>query len=157
MRHDKTFIIENAELTFLNFEGREGKFNKEGERGFAVFLPEDIAAQMEEDGWNIKSLESREEGGPARPLINVGVRFDVYPPRIILLTSETRTQLDEKSCEILDWADIRMVDLIGRAYEYNVGGKTGLKAYLQSMFVTIEEDPLERKYGIIENPPVNYG
>jgi hypothetical protein len=157
MRHEKTFMIENAELTFLNFEGRAGKFNEKGERGFAVFLPEDVARQMEDDGWNIKTLDSREEGEPPRSIINVGVRFDVYPPRIVLLTSESRTQLDEKSCEILDWADIRMVDLIARGYDYNFAGRQGLKAYLQSMFVTIEEDPLERKYGVIENPPVNYG
>lgn len=157
MRHDKTFMIEDASLTFLNFEGREGRFNKAGERSFVAFLPEELAAQLAEDGWNVSSLASREEGEPDRPIINVGVRFDVYPPRIVLLTSETRTQLDEKTCEILDWADILAVDFIARAYNYNFAGRTGIKAYLQSMFVTIQEDPLERKYGIIENPPVNYG
>jgi hypothetical protein len=48
----------------------------------------------------------------------------------------------------LDWADIRTCDLIARAYEWTVNGKTGVKAYLQSMFITIEEDALERKYAI---------
>jgi hypothetical protein len=47
---------------------------------------------------------------------------------------------------MLDWADIKSSDLICRAYEWDVNGKTGIKAYLQSLFVTIEEDYLDRKY-----------
>jgi len=69
-----------------------------------------------------------------------------------MLTSTTRTQLDEASVEVLDWADFKTVDLIARGYEWSVNGKSGVKAYLQSMFITIEEDALERKYAIHENP-----
>jgi len=57
----------------------------------------------------------------------------------------------------LDWADIKTADLIARGYDWNVGGKSGTKAYLQSLFVTIEEDALERKYSIHENPATSYG
>jgi hypothetical protein len=45
-----------------------------------------------------------------------------------------------------------MVDLICRGYQWVVGDKFGMKAYLQSMFVTIDEDPLELKYAINKNP-----
>jgi hypothetical protein len=47
---------------------------------------------------------------------------------------------------MLDWVDIINVDLIVRPYAWTVNQKSGVKAYLQSLYVTIEEDPLEIKY-----------
>lgn len=151
----KSFKIEDAKLlpgSFRNFEGREGPYNRKGDRSFCVVLPDDVAAAMELDGWNIRHLDPREEGDSPTPYIQVAVNFENRPPRIVLLTSTTRTQLDESSVETLDWADIATADFIARGYEWSVNGKTGVKAYLQSLFVTIEEDELDRKYAYYENP-----
>lgn len=153
----KTFMIEDARIIFRNFSGKEGQYNREGDRNFAVVLPPDVAETMTKDGWNVRVLDPREEGDEPTPYVSVAVNFDNRPPRVILLTSTTRTQLNEASVEILDWADIRTADLIARGYDWNVNGKQGTKAYLQSLFVTIEEDALERKYAIHENPPTEYG
>jgi uncharacterized lipoprotein YajG len=65
-----------------------------------------------------------------------------------MITSTARTHLNEDSVEVLDWAVIKIADLIARGYEWTVNGKTGIKAYVQSLFVTIEEDELERKYAV---------
>ncbi len=145
-------MVEDATIIFRNFAGKEGQYNREGDRNFAVILPNDVAIQMLEDGWNVRYLEPREEGDEPTPHIQVAVNFKNYPPRVVMLTSTTRTQLDEESVEVLDWADIRLADLIARGYEWTVGDKSGIKAYLQSLFVTIEEDALEQKYSINENP-----
>jgi hypothetical protein len=147
---NKSFMVEDAEIIFRNFEGREGPYNKKGERSFAVVLTDEVAAQMLEDGWNVKFLEPREEGDNPRPFISVAARFDKYPPRVFLITTNSRTQLDESSVEVLDWTNFKTVDLIARGSYWEVNGKSGWKAYLQSMFVTIEEDALERKYAINE-------
>jgi len=149
----KTFMVEDAPIIFRNFAGKEGQYNREGDRNFAVVLPFDVAEQMLADGWNVRYLEAREEGDSDTPYISIAVNFKNRPPRVVLLTSTTRTQLDEESVEVLDWADIQSADLIARGYDWSVNGKTGTKAYLQSLFVTIEEDALERKYSINENPP----
>lgn len=144
----KTFMIEDARIIFRNFSGKEGQYNREGDRNFAVVIPDDVAEQMLEDGWNVRYLEPREEGDEPTPYVSVSVNFNNRPPRVVLLTSTTRTQLDADSVEVLDWSDIKTADLIARGYDWNVNGKSGTKAYLQSLFVTIEEDALERKYAI---------
>lgn len=137
-------------LLFRNFAGKEGQYNREGDRNFCVLLPPDLAAAMLNDGWNIKSLRSRSEDEPPQAYIQVAVSYKGRPPRVVIITTrrgeKVRTELFENEVEILDWVDIRSVDLIIRPYHWSVSGKTGVKAYLKSLFITIEEDPLELKY-----------
>jgi hypothetical protein len=144
----QTFQVDDARLLFRNFSGKEGQYNKEGERSFSVVLTPTVAEQMIEDGWNVKYLSSRDEEEEDTPIIQVSVRFDIRPPRVVLITDSGRTQLDEDTIAALDWVDIKVADLIARGYQWSVNGKSGTKAYLQSLFITIEEDALEKKYGI---------
>lgn len=144
----KTFMVEDARLLFRNFSGEESQYNTTGDREFSLILDPDIGDQMLKDGWNVKLLPSREEGVPDTPYISVRVNFKNRPPNIVLITSTARTNLREDTVGILDWADIQMCDLIARGYDWSVGDKSGTKAYLQTMFVTIEEDALERKYAV---------
>ena len=145
-----TVTIEDARLVFKNFEGKKGRYNDEGERSFSVILDEKTAEVMLKDGWNVKFLKAREEGESDTPYIQVKVSFDNYPPRVVMITSVSRINLDSKSVSALDWADIATADLIIRAYQWDVNGKQGIAAYLKSLFVTIAEDELERKYAINE-------
>lgn len=148
MSEAPTFMIEDAQIIFRNFAGKEGPFNAEGDKNFCVILEPDMARQMEKDGWNIKWLEAREEGDVETPYVQVRVSYKNRPPRVVMMTSTARTNLNEDSVETLDWVDIQSVDLICRGFEWTVNGKSGIKAYLQSLFVKIEEDPLEKKYAI---------
>jgi hypothetical protein len=111
-----------------------------------------LMTAMAEDNWNVKWLQPRgeEENETPQAYLPVAVNFKGRPPRIVLITSRGRTNLDEDAIEMLDWADIINVDLIVRPYEWNVNGKTGIKAYLQSLYVTIEEDALELKYSELD-------
>lgn len=148
MAQDNTVLMEGVSIIFRNFAGKEGQYNREGDRNFAVKLDDEIADVMARDGWNIKQLAPREDDEEAetQAYLPVSVNYKGRPPRIVLVTSRGRTNLTEDQVEMLDWADITNVDLIVRPYAWEVSGRTGIKAYLQSMYVTIEEDPLERKY-----------
>lgn len=153
--NDNTVLMEGVEIIFRNFAGKESQYNREGDRNFGVLLPDEaVVAQLTEDGWNVKFLKPREEDADdseaPRPWLPVSVNFKGRPPRVVIITSRGRTNLDEDSVEMLDWADIKNVDLIVRPYEWSVNGKSGIKAYLQSIYVTIDEDPLELKYADLD-------
>jgi len=148
---DNTVLMEGVRIIFRNFTGKEGQYNKAGDRNFAVVVDEDNANKMAADGWNIKKIDPREgyEEDGVTFYLPVAIRFDVFPPRVVLVTSHGRTQLGEDQIEMLDWADITNVDMIVRPHNWEMpGGKTGVKAYVKTMYVTIEEDALEAKYGI---------
>lgn len=147
-KKDNTVLMEGVQIIFRNFAGREGQYNREGDRNFAVLLDEKVAHDMAEDNWNVKWLRPRneEEGEAPQAYLPISVNFKGRPPRIVLVTSRGRTNLDESQVETLDWVDIINVDLIVRPYEWTVNQKSGVKAYLQSIYVTIDEDPLEIKY-----------
>lgn len=149
-RQDNTVLLEDVRIIFRNFAGREGMYNREGDRNFAVLLPPDIAEQLAKDGWNVKMLKAREEGEEDQAYISVTVSFKGRPPTIKMITSRGQTFLDEDSVETLDWVDIQQVDLIIRPYDWAVSGNTGRKAYLQSLYITIIEDPLQLKYSNME-------
>lgn len=145
-RGDGTLIMEDARIVFRNFAGNEGMYNREGDRNFCVLLEDDLAEQMLEDGWNVKRLKPRDGAEVGTAYIQVSVGFKGRPPRMVMITSQGRTDLGEEECVLLDWADIEKVDLIIRPYHWNVNGRTGVKAYLKSIFVVIHEDYLELKY-----------
>lgn len=147
-------VIEGAELIFRNFTGKETKFNRPGVRNFGVKLNDELAHQMAEDDWNVKWLQPREEDEDEVPQawVPVEVAYDKgRPPHIVLLTAgeeKKRTVLVERQVEQLDGVDIINVDLILNPSRWSRDdGKSAIKAYLKSMYVTIEEDPLQKKYG----------
>lgn len=141
-----TIQVDDAQLIFKNFQGKKDQYNHNGDKSFCVILQPEDARIMQNDGWNVKWLEPREEGEAPTPYIQVFVKYDNFPPRITLISSAGQTTLNGDTVEVLDYTNMALVDLIFRAYDWEVGEKSGRKAYLQTMFVTVEEDALEQRY-----------
>lgn len=149
----KPLNLENVRIGFRNFEGREGKFNKRGDRSFAVFLNPDLANELFEEGWNVKfpkvlDNQSDPDADTREPYLIVSVGFDFYPPNVFLISDGNPTRLGEEEVLMLDWAEIQNVDLVIRPYEWNVSGNSGIKAYLKSGYFTILADKFAHKYGV---------
>lgn len=143
--------IENARIGFRNFSGQGGQYNPVGNRNFCVFLEKELALTLESDGWNVRWLQPRDDQEDKQGYLQVAVKFDPIPPKIIMITSHGKTILDETSVALLDWAEIQEVDLIIRPYNWILqegtrNEKRGVKAYVKSMYITIVEDEFEAKY-----------
>ena len=140
-------VIENAKIIFRNFSGIETKYNRQGSRNFCVIIEDEkVANELKSRVWNIKILPPREEGEEAVHYIQVAVSFDVIPPKVFLITRTCKTALDIDTINTLDYAEISNVDVEIRPYNWNANGKSGVKGYLKSMYVTIVEDAFAHKY-----------
>jgi hypothetical protein len=150
MPQEQTILFEDCRIVFRNFEGRETQYNRAGDRNFCVLLPAEMVDDLTEDGWNVKYLKAREEGVEDQPYLQVSVGYKYKPPKIVMITSRGRNDLSEDMIEMLDWVDIKTVDLIVRPYDWNVGGRSGKAAYVKTLYITINEDALELKYADLE-------
>ncbi len=128
--------IEDARIIYRNFEGVASKFNREGDRNFAVIVPNDeIKDILVEAGWNVKIKPPRDEDDTPFMFIPVKVKFNNRGPAAYLRSGETVTRLNEETIGILDEIDIQSVSMDLRPYDWDVNGKTGRTAYLQAINV----------------------
>lgn len=139
--------IENARVRFKNFSGKEGKYNPAGRRNFCVLLDEEDAQSLFEEGWNVKYLQPKDKNGDdPQAYLPVAVSYANIPPKVYLVTSKQKTLLDEETIGMLDWGEFESFDLVIRPYNYDVNGKTGVKAYLKTLYANLVEDEFADKY-----------
>ena len=140
--------IDNARIVYRNFSGEGSKFNRDGDRNFAVIIEdEQTANELIEKGWNVKIKPPRDEDDSPFMFLPVKIKFNDRGPTAYLKSGTADpVKLDEESIGCLDEIDILNVELDIRAYDWEVNGKTGRTAYLQSIFVTQEVDRFASRF-----------
>lgn len=159
MAEEKNFglSIENARIIFRNFSGKESQFNRAGDRNFCVIIEPDDAERLRKDGWNVKTLRARDEDEDVTYYIPVKVAFNQYPPNVWLVSDHPRNviihkmktskvKLDEDTIGELDYLSIDHCDISIRPYHWEINGKSGIKAYLKTLYVVAEKDEFAYKY-----------
>ena len=140
---NETLIVDDARITYRNFEGRATAYNREGERNFALIIPDQetvdkLIADVSDDGaaWNVKIKAADDDYEKPFMYLPVKVRFNDYGPKVYLKSGERVIQLDEETVGMLDDIDISSVDMEIAPSDRIVTGKPYRTAYLRSIWVT---------------------
>lgn len=154
--------IDNARIKYRNFAGVGDKFNREGDRNFALIIDEgtigtdptvrsaeEIRDILRKDvnkygaGWNVKTKEFDDRD----PSIYMTVKIKFTDRTTVYLRSNgNQRELDEESIDILDKIDILSVDLDIRPYDDTINGRPFRAAYLHSIRVTQDVDRFKASY-----------
>lgn len=147
--------IEDARIIYRNFAGEGSKFNREGDRNFAVIIPtQELCDELMDAGWTVKIKPPRDDYEDPFMFIPVSVKFNNRGPAAYLQTGTGVTRLNEDTIDMLDEIDIASVDMDLRPYDWEVNGKTGRKAYLQAINVTQNVDRFGARFAE-ENREIN--
>lgn len=150
--------IDEARIVFRNFKGEASKYNRAGERNFALVIPdEEMADALVNEGWNVKIKPPKEEGDAPFMFLPVKVKFNDRGPQVYLRTGDAANKLDEESVALLDDVDIVSVNMDIRPYDWVIqegtkDEKRGRTAYLQSIEVIQDIDRFAAKYAEEEHP-----
>lgn len=139
--------IEDARIIYRNFSGAASKFNREGDRNFAVIIPnQEIADELMDAGWVVKIKPPRDEFEDPFMFLPVKVKFNGRGPAAYIESGGSVTRLNEETIDMLDDIDIASVDMDLRPFDWEVGGKTGRSAYLHAINVVQNIDRFGAKY-----------
>lgn len=147
-------IIRNAEILYPNFDGHETDYNEAGERNFCVIIPDkETALAMREDLWNIKELSPADEGGEPRYYMAVNLSWRGHtPPSVWMKMGKKTTLLTEQTVSLLQGKKFESVNLIinpsnwPKNWDPEIGGRHGVKGYVDTMYVTLQSDPFYEEF-----------
>ena len=165
--------INDARIIFRNFKGLGDKYNREGDRNFAMIIAggtlddgnskkvvtaEEMADALMNDinrlgvGWNVKIKAPREEGDEPFIYLPVKIKFNDRGPKVYLKSGHNAILLTEETVGMLDDIDIVSVDLDIRPYDDEGSGRPFRAAYVQSLWVTQEVDRFAARFAEEEYP-----
>lgn len=139
--------IEDARIIYRNFSGVGSKYNREGDRNFAVIIPnQEICDILTNNGWNVKIKPPRDEDDSPFMFLPVKIKFNNRGPAAYINSGGQVTRLNEDTIDMLDEIDIQSVDMDIRPYDWEVNGKEGRSAYLQAINVIQNIDRFGAQY-----------
>lgn len=142
----QTIEFSNVQIINRNFRGEQTEYNRSGARKFSVILLPEEAEDLIAFRCNAKIRPSRNNPDEKYAFIDVSVNYQNIPPKIYRIVGDRMTLLSESTVGILDSSDIINVDLVVNCRYWSINGATGVKLYVSSMYVTVEEDAFAQKY-----------
>ena len=144
--------LENVQIkwAFSHFDGREDRFNSQGDHNFTMIIPEERVAELREEGWNIREMAGYEEGDPPEFLLKAKISYKYEPPKIYLIKGNRRFRAEER-----DLADIRrdtceQIDVILSPSRWVNGNDSGITAYVKELYAKVRVSRFSEKYSEYE-------
>ncbi len=160
-KDDGTLLIEDAKIIWPNFSGKPTKFNPAGgKRDFNVIIDDpDVAQQMRDEGWNVKIKPPREEGDGVFCYMQVAVEYPTpeknFPMRIVQFADKRAVDILEDAVSNLDYARIKTTKMAIRPYHWQTATGSGIKAYLKTLHIVLEEEDFAEDYEAYTNIAVD--
>lgn len=129
-------MIDDARIIWRNFSGKPSQYNHEGDRNFALIIPDqETADAFMNRGWNVRIKPPREEGEPPFMFINVNVKYGGRrDPEVYLYAGPNRVDLNESTVKRLDDVEIDRCNMDIRPYDWQGNGEK-CSVYLQAIEV----------------------
>lgn len=150
MKTRDKLVLENVTLLFRNFSGKAGNYNEEGDRSVCIKLDPSLADELSKDGWNVRVLQPRDDDAEPGFYLPVTVSYRNVEPNIYTHIGKQRTRITEDTVSSLDYVDIINADIAISPYHWERrtknGTDRGIKAFLKTMHLTIDQDEFADKY-----------
>lgn len=144
--------IVDGVIAYSNFSGRINECNENGNRTVTFVIPDDIAQDLINDGWNIRLQLPKNDDENPRYLLEVTMSFrtkDGRPkdPKVFIVREDNSiVHMTEETIGTLDGKDIISADAVIGPWYWERNGRSGIKAYINSLYLKIKENPIDAKY-----------
>lgn len=144
--------IENAEVKwgFSHFDGREDTYNDAGDHNFTIILPEKQAKELMAEGWNVRTLEGREEGDPPEYLLKIKISYKYEPPKVYIIKGERKFRADEIDLSDIKRSTCLQLDVVITPSRWVHGRDSGITAYAKELYAKIKESRFSQAYADYE-------
>lgn len=153
--YGKRMILKNlTQMRFKNFSGNVDDYNPYGKRTVNIVVPNELVEVMIQDGWRVREKPPKEEGDDPVFLLKVTLGYSGdRGPDVWRISGEgssrKKTKLSEATVGNLDHERIQQYSVDIVQYKAAIDRNPGFSAYVNSMFVEIEEDELDKEFDML--------
>lgn len=157
----RVFEVPGKDIQWRNMQGSATDVAPAGRREFAIRIDDELAHELEAEGWTCvkwKPLDKNDPNSPMIPRFKVRMNFQSFnPPKVYIVGSngKTRTLVDESYLDDqnidrreLDWCDVSV-----NSYHSTVNGRNYCTAYLSELYIKFADGAFDYKYVDAENVP----
>lgn len=155
------YLVDNAQIIWTNFAGRENAMNREGKRNFNWVIPDpELAQQIAALGFNVRHRSVRDGyDGDEFDHLKIDISYETdkgipieeinpeWLPEVYLVDdNDCATLIEKEGLGELDGKTITFALFEFRPHDWAVGNKSGTAAKLKRLFLKVKRDPLAGRF-----------